>query len=84
MNCDITGSSFLRYGSQIYKDIRVIKSSTSSFVGIETAAPLDITEIAAAALAILSAGLISFPSAIQERKYPVKVSPAPVVSTALT
>ena len=52
--------------------------------GIEFAAPFLDTDIAAAILAVLSISFISSLLLIPAIKYPVNVSPAAVVSTALT
>lgn len=59
-------------------------SSTSSIVGIDGDAPFLVTAIAEAAEAILSASSAVFPNDTDEIKNPVKVSPAAVVSIALT
>ena len=48
------------------------------------AAPLLLTAIALAALAVFRISGISFPFVSPERKYPQNVSPAAVVSTAFT
>ena len=56
---------------------------TSSIVGIEGAAPGRETAMAAAREARFRQDGASIPAAQQATKYPVKVSPAAVVSTAL-
>ena len=56
---------------------------TSSIVGIEDDAPIRETVIDEALVAISKASLIFIPIATEAIKYPVKVSPAAVVSTTL-
>ena len=60
------------------------KALTSSSFGIDGAAPFRVTEIAAAALALSMAAAGASPRASPATRYPVKVSPAAVVSTAFT
>ncbi len=57
---------------------------TSSRQGMLAAAPGIPTAIALALLAVSIAASALSPAAVMLRKYPVKVSPAPVVSTTLT
>ena len=59
-------------------------SRTSRFIGMDAVAPGRETAIADAFAAISSPSLTGIPSMIEEIKYPVNVSPAAVVSTALT
>ena len=59
-------------------------SRTSSAVGTEGAAPVRETARADAAEASCSAVCTDFPALTAARKYPQKVSPAAVVSTAFT
>ena len=61
-----------------------IMFSISSRSGADSAAPCLVTEIAAAALAKAKASTGDLPSPNATAKAPLKVSPAPVVSTALT
>ena len=61
-----------------------ISASTSAIVGIEGAAPTRVTAIEEAFAAVRSAVCISAPSVSFLMKKPVNVSPAAVVSTALT
>ena len=58
--------------------------STSSYSGILGAAPFRLTAMALAALAVFRISGIYLSFVIPDRKYPQKVSPAAVVSTALT
>ena len=57
---------------------------TSAIMGMEGAAPGRVTAMEAAMAAYCMASFRSMPCARQPTKYPMNVSPAPVVSTAWT
>ena len=61
-----------------------LHSSTSFFRGMDAVAPGRETAMADALAASSSPSCTGIPSIIEEIKYPVKVSPAAVVSTAFT
>ena len=65
-------------------DLPQSHSSTALCTGMEGAAPLAETAIAEAADASLNAVSTDFSAQSAARKYPQKVSPAAVVSTAYT